>query len=46
MSIQLNADKLITQIANKQLKENKILYDGWFFKINKDIGINITKFVF
>lgn len=46
INIKPTADKLISKLANKQLEENKILYDGWFFKINKDIGISITNFMF
>lgn len=46
ISINPVADMLITHFAQKQLNESLVLYDGWFFKINSDIGTSITKFVF
>lgn len=43
-SIKLAQDKIISSEASRFFKENKILYDGWFFKIEKDLAENIASF--
>lgn len=45
LNIRLKSDDIISSSALRFLKENNILYDGWFFKISEDIGQNIGFFV-
>lgn len=45
MSVRLTKDKLATDEAVKTLKENEMLFRGWFFRINSDKGQIISDFV-
>ncbi len=45
LSIRLNKAKLLSDDTAKKLIENSILYDGWFFQIDKDKGAIISGFV-
>ena len=45
ISIKLKKDAFIKKPSLQFIKENSMLYDGWFFKINKDKGYIITEFV-
>lgn len=45
ISIQLKKDAFIKKPSLQFIKENSMLYDGWFFKINPDKGHIITEFV-
>lgn len=45
LNIQLDKDTLITPEALIRFKENGILYDGWFFKINSSTGSAIANFI-
>lgn len=44
LNIKLGREKLISGDAPFILKENKTLYEGWFFKINPDTGEAISSF--
>ena len=43
-NIQLDQEKITSQSAKALLLENKILYDGWFFKINEQTANSIVNF--
>ena len=45
LSVRLTRGGIINQASLKILKENSMLYDGWFFKINADKGQLISGFV-
>ena len=45
VSVHLNREGLINKTSLQQIKENSLLYDGWFFKIDPDKGAIISEFV-
>ncbi len=45
LKIMLDREKIISPQANFKLKENAILYDGWFFRINSNLGKELTGFI-
>ena len=45
LKIMLDREKIISRGANSKLKETAILYDGWFFRINSDIGKELIGFI-
>lgn len=44
LNIKLDRERLITDDALFIINENKMLYEGWFFKINPEIGESISLF--
>ena len=44
-NIQLDHNQIITPQSMRLLKENVMLYDGWFFKIKNDLAEDIVRFV-
>lgn len=44
-NIKLGHSQLITAQSVKRLKENSMLYDGWFFKIKNDLAEDIVRFI-
>lgn len=44
LNVELNRERLITGDASFILKENKMLYEGWFFKISPETGEAILSF--
>ncbi len=44
LRIRLNHELTAPLATKRQIKERQILYDGWFFKINKDKGYVISSF--
>ena len=45
LNVELDKDLLIAPEVLVQLKENNILYNGWYFKINSPTGAAISNFV-
>ncbi len=45
ISVRLNREGLIKKSSLQHIKENSLLYDGWFFKIDPDKGAIISEFV-
>lgn len=45
LNIRLDKEKIVEPDVLVQLKENNILYEGWFFKINSSTGLAIVNFV-
>lgn len=45
LNIRLDKEKIVEPDVLIQLKENNILYEGWFFKINSSTGLAIVNFV-
>jgi len=45
LNIRLKAGKIVNASTARQLKENSILYDGWFFRIDKNKGEAISGFM-
>lgn len=45
ISVHLDREGLIKKSSLQQIKENSLLYDDWFFKIDPDKGAIISEFV-
>ncbi len=45
INVALDKKLITTPEAYKKVEENTILYNGWFFKINYDKGVILSKFV-
>lgn len=45
ISVHLSREGLISKSSLQQIKENGLLYDGWFFKIDPDKGAILSEFV-
>lgn len=46
IAIRLDKEKLITGNVVNFIKENSLFYDGWYFKLNHNIGSDLASFVF
>lgn len=44
-SIKLNQENLISTDVSNFLEEKNLLFDGWYFKIDKDVGESLRYFV-
>ena len=45
VNVKLDREKIVSPAVIKSIKENTILYDGWYFKINPSVGAAITNFI-
>ena len=45
LNIQLSREKIVSPAVINAIKENKMLYDGWYFKINPEVGEAIINFI-
>lgn len=45
INIYLDKKQFISKDISKQIKDNLMLYNGWFFKINQEKGIILSNFV-
>lgn len=44
LNIKLDREKIVAPVTIKQIKENTMLFDGWYFKINSQVGDAIVNF--
>lgn len=45
VSLKLDREKIASLEAKRVIDENSMLYDGWFFRINKQTGVAIANFI-
>lgn len=44
VTVKLDREKIVSPTVIKSIKENTMLYDGWYFKINARVGAAIANF--
>lgn len=46
MTVRLNKEKLTANNAANFIKNNKLFYEGWYFKLERAVGENLAYFIF